>query len=345
MGNLALRGERANGNWPRSPLVIAEVQEEPFALKKETIFAIDERGFNDSLGVQMSNFRFYQDRETGDLVIFLTRYGEQSEKEWMLANYYRYRIQMPPTSQNPAPKAPDKKLPLAGELFSVQGRPAFVILPRNPLPGKRIPWVWYAPTLPPYPGEEERWMFEQFLAAGIAIAGIDVGESYGSPDGRKLYTALYEELTKRRGFSKKPVLLGRSRGGLMTLCWAEDNPGKVGGFAGIYPVCSIVSYPGLKNAASAYHLTESELSKHLKEHNPVDRLAPLARANVPLFAIHGDSDKVVPLEENSGLMKQRYERLGDKMQLNIPPGQGHNMWSGFFKCQELIVFVLKNARP
>jgi hypothetical protein len=45
--------------------------------------------------VQMSNFRFYQDRETGDLVIFLTRYGEQSKKEWMLADYYRYRMELP----------------------------------------------------------------------------------------------------------------------------------------------------------------------------------------------------------------------------------------------------------
>jgi hypothetical protein len=95
MGNLALRGERPNGNWPRSPLVIVEVQEEPFAFKRETIFAVDERNYNDSPRVQMSNFRFYQDRENGEVVIFLTRYGEFSEKEWMLADYYRYRVRMP----------------------------------------------------------------------------------------------------------------------------------------------------------------------------------------------------------------------------------------------------------
>jgi hypothetical protein len=95
IGNLALRGERPKGNWPRSPLCIVEVQESPFALKRESIFAVDERTFNDSPRVQMSNFRFYEDRETGDLVIFLTRYAEQSEKEWMLADYYRYRVEMP----------------------------------------------------------------------------------------------------------------------------------------------------------------------------------------------------------------------------------------------------------
>lgn len=95
LGNLALRGERASGNWPRSPLCLVEVQETPFALKRETIFAVDERNYNDSPRVQMSNFRFYQDRETGDLVIFLSRYGEVSEKEWMVADYYRYRVELP----------------------------------------------------------------------------------------------------------------------------------------------------------------------------------------------------------------------------------------------------------
>ena len=30
-------------------------------------------------------------------------------------------------------------------------------------------------------------------------------------------------------------------------------------------------------------------------HNPVARLAPLAKAGVPIFHIHGDSDAVVPL--------------------------------------------------
>jgi hypothetical protein len=95
IGNLALSGQRAQGNWPRSPLVICEVQEEPFALKRDSLYVIDERGYNDSPRVQMSNFRFYQDRDTGDVVLFLTRYGEHSEKQWMLADCYRYRIQLP----------------------------------------------------------------------------------------------------------------------------------------------------------------------------------------------------------------------------------------------------------
>jgi pimeloyl-ACP methyl ester carboxylesterase len=187
-------------------------------------------------------------------------------------------------------------------------------------------------------------MFEQFLKAGIAVAGIDAGESFGSPNGTAVYSALYEELTERHGFSTRPMMLGRSRGGLMTINWIAENPDKTSGFAGIYPVCDLTSYPGLDKACSAYGMTAESLAVHLTEYNPIDRLASLARNGVPLFAIHGDQDALVPLEKNSGEMKKRYDSMGGKMKLIVAKGQGHNMWEGFFKSEELVRFVIKNAK-
>ena len=240
---------------------------------------------------------------------------------------------------------PAKSWPLPGETFLVQGRPAFLITPTAPAKGKPNgkPWLWYAPTLPAYPAKEELWMFQQFVDAGISIAGVDVGESYGSLTGRKLFSALYDEM-RSRGFSAKPILLGRSRGGLMTLSWAAENPDKVAAFAGIYPVCNLASYPGVAKAAPAYELTPDELQAQLQEHNPIDQLTPLARARIPLFAIHGDVDTLVPINENSGLLRDRYTALGGTMQLIVPSGQGHNMWSGFFQSQELVDFVKSHAQ-
>jgi pimeloyl-ACP methyl ester carboxylesterase len=247
--------------------------------------------------------------------------------------------------QAPAAKqaASKKSLPLAGETFTVAGCEAFLIPPKASPAKRPTPWVWYAPTLPGLPADAERWMFEKFTAAGIAIAGIDVGESYGSPDGREKYTALYETLVSKRGLSPKPVLLGRSRGGLMLLCWACDNADKVGAFAGIYPVCDIASYPGIEKAAPAYRMTAAELQSQLARHNPPDRLEALARSKVPLFAIHGDVDTVVPLERNSALVATRYAALSGKMELVVPKGQGHNMWPGFFECPQLAAFVIRCA--
>ncbi len=237
-----------------------------------------------------------------------------------------------------------KDLPIAGEVFTVAECTAFLILPEGIKSGDPMPWVWYAPTLPRLPGEYEIWMFEQFLDNGIAIAGVDVGESYGSPRGRAVYSALYEELVENRGLAKKACLLARSRGGLMLYNWAVENPDSVACIAGIYPVCNLSSYPGLARACGAYGMTEAQLAAKLTEHNPIDRLAPLAQAKVPIFHIHGDSDTVVPLDGNSAVIKERYDVLGANMVLEVVAGQGHNMWSGWFHSQDLVDFVSTNAR-
>ncbi len=234
----------------------------------------------------------------------------------------------------------EKTLPLPGEVFGVAGRTAFLIAPAQA--GRPKPWVWYAPALPGTPGPEEGWMFEQFLAAGVAIAGIDVGESYGSPRGRRLFSALHTALV-RRGYSKRPCLLARSRGGLMHYNWAAENPRLVAGVAGIYPVCDLTTYPGLKNACGAYGLGEAGLAARLAEHNPVERLAPLAKTKVPLFHTHGTEDTVVPFDRNAELVARRYKKLGGPMSLRVLEGQGHNWWPGWFQCQELVDFAIARA--
>jgi pimeloyl-ACP methyl ester carboxylesterase len=261
----------------------------------------------------------------------------------LLATAQRHTSFAQQTSVAPRAAA-NKTLPLPGETFTVNRNEAFLILPPAAADKRPIPWVWYAPTLAGLPGDSERWMFERFVAAGIGIAGIDVGESYGSPDGQTKYTRFYETLVNERGFSPLPVLLGRSRGGLMLLCWACENADKVSGIAGIYPVCNIASYPGVAKAAGAYGLTADDLQSKLSRFNPPDRLEALAKAKVPLFAIHGDVDTTVPLEHNSALIATRYAALSGKMELLVPKGQGHNMWPGFFECPELVAFVLRNAR-
>ena len=85
---------------------------------------------------------------------------------------------------------------MKGEVFTIEEHTAFLILPDKPTTDRPTPWVWYAPTLRGLPGKEETWMFERFLKAGIAIAGVDVGESYGSPKGREIFSALYKHLVQ-----------------------------------------------------------------------------------------------------------------------------------------------------
>ena len=239
-----------------------------------------------------------------------------------------------------------KTLILPGESFLVAGRPAFVMLPPQEKRSSPQPWIFYAPTLPPYPDSHEKWMHERFLDAGVAVAGIDVGESHGSPEGRELFTVFHREMTHRRGYAPRPCLLGRSRGGLMVSGWAIAHPDWVAGIAGIYPVFDVRTYPGLGRAAPAYGMTPAELEARLPELNPIEGIAALARARVPAFIIHDDSDRVVPLEANSGAFVRHYESAGAKsaVQLIVAKDQGHNYWEGFFRSEELVEFAIARAR-
>lgn len=95
LGNIASSFDQVNGNWPRSPLVVAEIQENPFAIKRDTITVIDQLCNSESEYVQMSNFRYYQERTSGDIILFLARYGERKGLEdWKDADFYRYRIEL-----------------------------------------------------------------------------------------------------------------------------------------------------------------------------------------------------------------------------------------------------------
>ena len=235
-----------------------------------------------------------------------------------------------------------------GEFFKFEDHPAFILRPEPgsaSKPGNQ-PWVFYAPTLPAYPDTHEEWMHRQFLQAGIAIAGVDMGEAYGSPASRQVFDRFYDELTERRHLSKKPCLLGRSRGGLWVSSWACDHPERFAGIAGIYPVYDFRTYPGLPKAAAAYGVTEGELSKRLDEFNPIARAKVLAAAKLPIYIIHGDDDKVVPLDANSAALEAIYRAAGAEsaITVNVIKGQGHNFWEGFFHCQELVDFVIKVAK-
>ena len=80
-----------------------------------------------------------------------------------------------PSNQSTAEK-PVKNLILPGESFVIEGHSAFIFPPRetkehNAVSEKSKPWILYAPTLAAYPDEAERWMHEQFTAAGVAVAG------------------------------------------------------------------------------------------------------------------------------------------------------------------------------
>jgi hypothetical protein len=90
LGNIS--ASPPSGNSPRHPLVIAEVDEEKAALKRNTVTALDDRqpGQGD---IQFSNFPLIEDRATHELILHITTFGQEKKpQDWATAENYRYTV-------------------------------------------------------------------------------------------------------------------------------------------------------------------------------------------------------------------------------------------------------------
>jgi predicted esterase len=231
--------------------------------------------------------------------------------------------------------------------FEVPGGRGFVTLPEKPLRDKDRPWIWYAPTFieKPYPLPKElhAWYMTRWLSAGIAIGGVDVGETWGSPAGRAGFTEFHRVAVERFGLDAKACLFGQSRGGLFAYNWAAEHGGSVRCVGGVYPVCNLRIAAVQEKVCAAYGLPMKQLLAQGAQHNPLERLAGLAKAGVPVFHVHGDMDEVVPLKDHSEELVRRYRDLGGKAELLVIAGKGHEEVVEYFQCPAFLDFFLCQA--
>ena len=238
-----------------------------------------------------------------------------------------------------------------GELvkFKIEDRGAYLIRPTSKTDPKRR-WIWVAPFWLAVQDErgvvQHRLYVDRFLDAGFHVAGVDVGTSCGSPAGAEVYQKLYEHILANFGLDRRVRLLGQSNGGLISYAWAFRHPECVDRIGGIYPATDFRSWPGLANVVNfpepklGFGLTLDELTKRAAEFNPIDNLAPLAKAGVKVFHIHGDNDTLVPMEANSAPVIERLRQLGGDARLEVLKGLGHG-GAAFYESESLIKFLVE----
>jgi pimeloyl-ACP methyl ester carboxylesterase len=233
--------------------------------------------------------------------------------------------------------------------FEADGQAFTVAVPRSPAPGR--PWLWVAEFF-----GHAFWhgLDAALLARGWHIAyNASAAGLYGSPRAVANWSASHAVWTRRFGLDPRPVLAGYSRGGLLVYNWAAANADKVRAIYADAPVCRIQSWPGGTGAGrgspvdwqqclAAYGLTEVEGVNYAL--NPIDRLAALARAQVPLLHVVGDADDVVPVAENTQLVEERYRALGGAVQVIHKPGVGHHPHA-LPDPAPIVAFILEHGPP
>ncbi|NLX95282.1 MAG: alpha/beta hydrolase [Rhodopirellula sp.] len=189
------------------------------------------------------------------------------------------------------------------------------------------------------------------LDRGFHLVYMDVADLFGAPKAVSHWNEFYRYLTEEHGFAPKAVLEGMSRGGLIIYRWAAANPDKVACIYADAPVCDFKSWPGGKGKSpgspeswqkclKAYGLTEAEALAY--QDNPIDNLQPLAKAGVALLHVCGDADEVVPIDENTHVLADRYRRLGGSITVIVKPGVGHHPHS-LKDPAPIVEFILEHS--
>lgn len=221
--------------------------------------------------------------------------------------------------------------------FQFKDRDAIVVVPKHAAKGN--PWIWRPAFFDAFPSVDKA-----LLEKGFHVVYYDVTHLYGSPRAVALGTDFYREMVTRYGLSEKVTLEGFSRGGLFAFNWAARNPDKVACIYVDAPVCDVFCWPGRKNTAlwndllSEWNLTDADM-EHFKG-NPIDNLAPIAAAAIPIISVCGDSDETVPYEKNMDIIRSRYLAAGGPVEVIVKKGCGHHPHS-LENPEPVVNFILR----
>jgi lysophospholipase L1-like esterase/pimeloyl-ACP methyl ester carboxylesterase len=210
--------------------------------------------------------------------------------------------------------------------FQHNKRDCILVEPRRTAMGR--PWLWRARFWANDPQVDIA-----LLEKGFHLVYCDVAGLFGAPQAVEIWNQFYDHMQKA-GLNSKVALEGLSRAGLIMFNWTHDNPEKVACIYADAPVCDIKSWPGGRGSGvgnptewplcmKVYGFkTEEEALKY--QHNPIDNLEPIAKAGIPLLHVCGDSDKAVPVNDNTAIIEKRYLKLGGSIKVILKPGVGHH---------------------
>jgi pimeloyl-ACP methyl ester carboxylesterase len=165
-----------------------------------------------------------------------------------------------------------------------------VIAPKVAAPGN--PWVFRADFV-----KQDAVIDQALLAKGFYIVTGAVPYNADGPD-MKQWNTIYKYLTGH-GFSKKPVMEGDGGAAGEAYAWAIANPDKV----------------------SCIYAENPVMHSNTAKIQPLDNLAPLAKAGVPVLHVCGSLDPW--LKDNTLVVEKRYKKLGGKITVIIRKGEGH----------------------
>lgn len=157
---------------------------------------------------------------------------------------------------------------------------------------------------------------------------------------------LCKYMVERFKVSKKCVIIGMSCGGMQGIYFASKYPELVSCMYLDAPVVNLLSCPaGLGKGTRLYDEFYSHLGMELSEllgyrNHPLDHLPNLVKYNIPIILVSGDSDTVVPYDENGKYINDIYTQNNCIIKTIIKKGADHHP-HGLSDNSPIVDFILK----
>ncbi len=198
--------------------------------------------------------------------------------------------------------------------FEVNGRESFIVCPKESLSEK--PWVWRTEFFGAFDFAD--W---ELLHQGWHLAYTQCSDMYGCPESVRHFEDFYQVAVNEYRLHKRPSLFGFSRGALYAVQYALAHPDHCSSLYLDAPVLNLCSWPGGLGtgvgdphcwnqlpAVFGYPDTET-FRKEYRDH-PLEHAEDLAATGLPVMIVYGDSDRIVPFEENALPFYNRFRAAG-----------------------------------
>ena len=155
---------------------------------------------------------------------------------------------------------------------------------------------------------------------------------------------------EKQDLSKKVVLEGMSRGGLIIYNWAAKNKKKVACIYADAPVLDGKSWPGGFGKGKGYPVGWEEFKQVYKLKNkrakfkgdPIHQTKKIVKGKYPMMHVCGEADQVVPIDENTRLFEKEIEKEGGNIQVIYKEGVDHHPHS-LKNPTPIVKFILRST--
>lgn len=174
----------------------------------------------------------------------------------------------------------------------------------------------------------------ELLNRGFYVANIDNKNRWGVDDDLDRKARFIKFAIEKFNLAEKCVLVGMSCGGLIAIKFAAKYPELVSCMYLDAPVLNYMSCPcgfGKGNSLAENNeeifdalgiSTIGELMAYREM--PIDKLPQLVKSRIPVVLVAGDSDTVVPFDENGIFLEKAYKENGIDIEVYIKSGCDHH---------------------